>query len=117
MSRGLKISAGLLALLPLVTLAQNFSGSYFEDIADTFNSVVGILLPAFIGLAIIGFAYGLFVYLWGGAEEKEKGKNIMIWGTLAVVILLSIYGIANLLQRITDATGTVDNVPTTLPGL
>lgn len=116
-------SASLLALLPVLTFAQvsgsvSFGGSYFEQIAETFKSVVGTLLPAFIGLAIIGFAYGLFVYLWGGAQDKEKGKSIMIWGALAVIILLSIYGLANLFQSITGATDTTSSgAPTILPGL
>ncbi len=117
MSLRFKISAGLLALAPMVTLAQEFKGDYFEGIASSFNSIIGTLLPAFIGLAIIGFAYGLFIYLKSGAEDKEKGKSIMIWGALAVVILLSIYGLANLFQSITGSEGTVKNAPTELPGL
>ncbi|MCX6712243.1 MAG: hypothetical protein NT041_00950, partial [Candidatus Vogelbacteria bacterium] len=80
-----------------------------------FKTMSGSLLPAFIGLAIIGFAYGIFVYLKGGAEDKEKGKSLMIYGGLAVVVLLSIYGIAGLLQNLTGAIGTIDNAPTTLP--
>jgi ABC-type cobalt transport system substrate-binding protein len=88
--------------------------SYFENIAGSFKSVIATLLPAFIGLVIIGFAYGLFRYLKGGAEEKEQGKNIMIWGGLAVVVLLSIYGIAGLLQRITGANNNATiTIPTT----
>jgi len=97
---------------------MTFNGSYFTGIATSFNSVIALLLPAFIGLVLIGFAYGLFIYVKSGSgEDKEKGKSIMIWGAIAVIVLLSIYGIANLLQSITGATGTVTNAPTTLPGL
>lgn len=112
-----KIGTGLLMLAPMVTLAQTFNSQYFTGIADSFTNIIATLLPAFIGLTIIGFAYGLFKYLWSGAEEKEKGKTIMIWGALAVVILLSIYGLAGLFQNITGATGNVGNVPTVLDGL
>lgn len=118
MSLRTKIGAGLLALSPMVTLAaETFDGEYFEGIAESFKAIVGLLLPAFIGLAIIGFAYGLFVYLKSGAEDKEKGKSIMIWGGLAVVILLSIYGIAGLFQSITGADGNIENAPTLLDNL
>ncbi|MFA5023087.1 MAG: hypothetical protein WC385_00740 [Candidatus Paceibacterota bacterium] len=113
-------SAGLVALLPVFALAQaSFGGqSFFEGIADTFKNVVATLLPAFIGLAIIGFAYGLFVYLKGGAEDKEKGKSIMIWGALAVIILLSIYALANLFQSLLGVeNANIDNAPTTLDDL
>lgn len=98
-------SAGFLALLPVLTFAQSFDGSGYlsgtSGIAETFSKIVKTLLPAMIGLVIIAFAYGLFVYLKGGAEDKEKGKSIMIWGSLAVIILLSIYGIAGLFQKVT----------------
>jgi uncharacterized membrane protein YjfL (UPF0719 family) len=94
---------------------MQFDGGYFEEIANSFAGIVGTLLPAFIGLVLIGFAWGLFIYLKGGAEDKEKGKSIMIWGGLAVVVLLSIYGIAGLFQNITGASGTITNAPTSLP--
>lgn len=119
MSLRSKIATGLLALAPMVTFGVTFQGeNYFKGIAETFTSIIATILPAFIGLAIIGFAYGLFKYLWSGAEDKEKGKTIMIWGALAVVILLSIYGLAGLFQSLTGATddGSI-NAPTDLPGL
>jgi hypothetical protein len=81
-----KIIFSFSAFLPLTTLAA----SYLEGVAQSFKSVIAIALPGFIGLVIIGFAYGLFLYIKGGAEDKEKGKSIIIWGGLAVVVLLSI---------------------------
>jgi len=90
--------------------------SYLNSVATTFKSVINIVLPAFIGLAIIGFAYGIFIYVRGGAEKKEEGKNIIVWGGLAVVVLLSIYGIAGLLQNIFGADGTIVAVPKTYKG-
>ncbi len=87
--------------------------SYFNAVATSFKSVIGVVLPAFVGLAIIGFAYGIFIYVKGGAEKKEEGRSIIVWGGLAVVVLLSIYGIAGLLQNIFGVTGTIVTVPTT----
>lgn len=90
--------------------------NYLEGVMATFKSVVGLALPAFIGLAIIGFAYGIFVYLYGGAEEKEQGKNLIIWGGLAVIVLLSLYALAGLLQDLTGARGRNVDIPTTYKG-
>ncbi|MFA6254081.1 MAG: hypothetical protein WC640_02365 [Candidatus Paceibacterota bacterium] len=117
MSLRVKIGAGLMALLPMTSFALGFNNAYFTNMSVAFKTIIGNLLPAFIGLAIIGFAYGLFVYLKGGAEDKEKGKTLMIWGGLAVVILISIYGIAGLLQDLTGATDTNITPPTTIKGL
>lgn len=90
--------------------------SYIEGVANSFKSVIAIALPGFIGLVIIGFAYGLFVYVRGGAEDKEKGKAIIIWGGLAVIVLLSIYALAGLLQDITGARDRNITIPTTYKG-
>ncbi len=122
MSIRTKIGAGLVALLPMVSLAQIFDSSGYlgggSGLFGTFATIVGILLPAMIGLVVIGFAYGLFIYVKGGAEDQAKGKSVMFWGALAVVILLSIYGIAGLVQDITGAdSGVVAPPPTTLPSL
>jgi amino acid transporter len=108
-----RILTSLVISLPIVTFA---SSGYLEGVANTFKSVVSILLPAFTGLVIIGFAYGLFIYVKGGAKEQEEGKKIMIWGTLAVVILLSIYGITGLLQDLLGVTNQTIEVPTTFKG-
>ena len=114
MSIRTKIGAGLVALLPMVSLAASFDGDYFTGIATSFKGIIDILIPAFIGLVIVGFAYGLFIYVKGGAEDQAKGKSVMFWGAIAVVVLLSIYGIAGLLQDITgaDTAGGTDLVPT-----
>ena len=91
--------------------------SYLNSLATTFKSVIGIILPAFIGLAIIGFAYGIFLYVKSGApSEKDKGRSIITWGGLAIVVLLSLYGITGLLQNIFGADGTIVTVPTTYKG-
>ena len=115
MSLSFKIIAGLSAFLPLVTLAEPGAtyDNYFEGVAATADSVISTLLPAMIGLVIIGFAYGLFVYITGAEADKAKGKSIIVWGGLAVVVLLSIYGIAGLLQNIFGATESNITIPTT----
>lgn len=117
MSLRSKISAGLLAFLPMITLAQQTfdNAGYFNSIATVFRTVVSTLLPAFIGLILLGFFYGLFIYVRGGAEDQAKGKSIMFWGALAIVVALSIYGIAGLLQTITGANQPLSSPPVQLP--
>ncbi|MFA5023086.1 MAG: hypothetical protein WC385_00745 [Candidatus Paceibacterota bacterium] len=109
-----KICVGLIALLPLSTLAAS---GYLESLANSFKTVINIVLPAFVGLAVIGFAYGIFVYLQSGAEDKERGKVLIFWGGLSVIVLLSLYALASLFQQITGATTTTIKVPSTVNGL
>ena len=65
MSLRSKIGAGLLALSPMVTLAAGgaWDGTYFTNITTTFDSVVSALVPIFIGLILLAFFYGLFLYI------------------------------------------------------
>jgi heme/copper-type cytochrome/quinol oxidase subunit 2 len=101
-----KLLASSFALMPILALAQSWGGeTYFTDIAGTISGVINILIPAIMGLVFIGFFWFLYKYVMGSAEDKEKSKVGLFWSVIAIVIMISIYGIANLLQDLTGATG------------
>lgn len=97
------ISGTLAALaLPLVSLAavNNLSdvGSF---IITTINNV---LVPVLFAVAFIVFLWGAFSTFILGAnseEVKEKGKSLMLWGLIGFFVMVSIWGLVNIL------TGTV----------
>ena len=90
--------------LPAVALAQSI-----QTALARFNEILQLLVPILIGVAVLWFFWGIIVYLSGGAEEKEKGKNIMIFGVIALFVMVSIFGIINLLGTTFSITpgGTV----------
>ena len=95
------ITAAALAV-PLVSLAaiNNLSdvGSFI------INSINNILVPVLFAIAFIVFIWGAFTTFIVGANEegvKEEGKNLMLWGLIGFFVMVSVWGLVNIL------TGTV----------
>ena len=51
------------------------------------------------GVALLVFAWGVVEFLWGlssGSENKEQGKQHMLWGIIGLVIMVGAYAIIQL---------------------
>lgn len=60
------------------------------------------IIPFLFGLALLFFVWNAFRYLiLGGAEKdaREKAKNLMLYSVGAFVLMVSIWGIVNLIVR------------------
>lgn len=87
---------------PLSALAATGPGTLGEVIG-TIGDVVGAAVPVIAALALLAFFWGLAMYLFNFGEGKEeiqkKGRNLMVYGILAIFVMVSVFGIAQLLQR------------------
>lgn len=70
------------------------------SILDTFSGLIQTATPVVVALALLGFFWGLAIYIFNAGDEKKKaeGRSIMIWGILALFIMLSVFGIIGALQ-------------------
>jgi hypothetical protein len=94
-----------LALAPMVTLAQaGITTTYVDSIINALSKWISALVPILIALAVVVLFYGIVRYIWGGAEDKEKAKNLLIWGVIALAVMVSIWGLVGLLQSLTGVT-------------
>lgn len=101
-------------LLPVVALAQQFNSSYFTQMANGASQIIATLIPAFMGLGFIAFFWFLFQYVKSVGDDKAKNKNNLLWSVVAIVLMISIYGLAGLVRNIfgaTDNSGSI-NAPT-----
>lgn len=111
----LRAGASLTPFVPMVALAQEFGqiNSFVGRITTFINNT---LIPLIFGIALLVFIWGMFrFFVYGGhnEEEKEKGKSLMVWATVGFVLMVSIWGIVNLLAGGLGFTGeTVNNIPT-----
>ena len=117
MKKSLKLAlgSGAAMMLPLLAMAQ--SGGFYS-IESSLQTVIRILnsyiIPLIIGIAVIYFLAGLIKYVTaGGDEEKRKeARNTMIYGIIAIFVMVSVWGLVNLLRN----SFALDNqVPTDLP--
>ena len=102
----------LLTAAPIVTFAQSgFSptggrfGTLLRNILEFANN---ILIPFIIGIGFLVFVYGMFLYfVVGGADEgkQKQGKSLLIYATLAFVLIIVFWGIVNLLANSTGFGG------------
>ncbi|MDD2657548.1 MAG: hypothetical protein PHD04_02720 [Candidatus Pacebacteria bacterium] len=104
MKKALALTSGVLTAfaVPLVSLAA------VNNISDvgTFiiNTINNIIVPVLFAIAFIVFLYGAFkTFIIGATSEevKEQGKNLMLWGLIGFFVMVSVWGLVNIL------TGTV----------
>ena len=83
-------------LLPLVASAQAADIAGFVQVI--IGVINGVLVPLILAIAFIAFIWGIFRFFIASNEEtKEKGKDLMIYGLIGFVVIISVWGIVNLL--------------------
>ncbi|NCN12177.1 hypothetical protein GW937_02530 [Candidatus Kaiserbacteria bacterium] len=72
------------------------------------------LLPLILAIGFIVFVWGMFLYfILGGAddEKKTKGKSLVIYAIAGFVLILSFWGIVNLIAGGIGGTGDTIELP------
>lgn len=99
-------------LLPMVAAAQ-VEGSEIEGYLNSLIKFINeTIIPFMIAIAVLVFIWGIFQYFILGASDegkREKGKDLMIWGIIGFVLMVSITGIIALFS---GATGLNDTLQT-----
>jgi hypothetical protein len=110
-----------IAFITLGAFAMPFfaSAQDLTSFVRTIGNIVNLLVPIVSTLAIVFFFFGLAKYVLnaGDEEKKAEGKNIMIWGVLAMFVLVTIWGIIAFLQQTVGNTGNVQNINIDLPDI
>ena len=71
--------------------------------ANQVQILIGRVISAVLGvvgsLSLVMFIYGGFTWMMssGNKEKVEKGKNILVWATIGLVIIFSSYAIIRFL--------------------
>ena len=105
MKKALALASGTLVALalPLVSLAQTVSN--ISDAGSVIiNTINYVPVPVLFAIAFIVFLWGAFQTFIVGAnseDAKEDGKNLMLYGLIGFFVMVSIWGLVNIL------TGTV----------
>jgi hypothetical protein len=99
-----KIIAGAILLSPLMTFAA--AGDTVTSVIGRLQGTVGVILPFILSLAVLFFFWGLAKFIMSSGEDKEKGKDIMIWGIIALFVMVSVWGIVALLSDTLGVSGT-----------
>jgi uncharacterized membrane protein len=114
----------ILVFYPIIALAQQFVGppapgtaSGLGLVLDRLADIVGGITPLIVALALLFFFFGLAKYILsaGDEEKKSQGRSIMIWGIIALFVMVSVWGLVRLVQETFDLQNSAGGVPA--PGI
>jgi len=95
---GIYTLALALVVLPGVAFGQfGEVNDFLDDVSSFINST---LIPLVFAIALLLFIWGIFKYfILGGADEetREEGKQLMLWAIVGFVVMVSVFGIVNLI--------------------
>ncbi len=85
-------------LAPLTALAA--PPTDLIGLGDRIAGLADDAIAIIIGIAVVAFLWGVsrVVLYAGDADAKKSGKEIMIYGLIAIFIMVSVWGIINMLR-------------------
>lgn len=106
--------ASILTALTLPSLAFAATASTIQDVLRNVGNIIKVATPIVISLALLGFFWGIALYVFqsGEPEKRKKGLSLMIWGVVALFVMLSVFGIINALQLTLGVGHGTIQVPT-----
>lgn len=100
-----KLVGGIAAFaLPMFAFAQS-SGqptlTGIQTLIQTLGHFISLLLPIVVALALLGFFWGLAKFIFSAGDEgaKDEGRRIMIWGVVALFVMVSVWGLVQFIGQ------------------
>ena len=99
---------------PFVASAQEL-----KDLESSTMSILGSVAPILIGLAVVFFLWQMikFTSLAESDKERAEAKGLMVYSVIAILVMVSIWGIIALLTNIfgLQNTKTITNFEEIVP--
>ncbi len=72
-----------------------------DTLLDTITTDLTLAVPIVVGLGVLFFLWGLALYILSAADETKKaeGRDIMVWGVITLFVMVSVWGLVELLQN------------------
>lgn len=105
-----KVIIAALAFTPALASAQSLGN--LETLLRSVGRLIDIALPIVVAIGLLAFFWGLVKFIFAGEEGKSEGKHLMIWGLVALFVMVSVWG---LVRFIGNALGISQNESITVP--
>ena len=107
-----KVIYAVVSFAPVLAFAQGLG--QLESLVGNIRNLINSILPVLLALGVLYFFWGLITFIRSAGDPKgqEAGKSIMIWGIVALFIMVSVFG---LLNWISGTVGLNNNTAPTLP--
>lgn len=112
MKNFVKVVSGSLWALPFLALAQyDVKPDYFTDLVNSAKLILDRLVIFLVALAVVWFIWNVIRYSIAQDEEKKgEAKMQMVWGIVAIAVIVSIWGLVAILQNVFGVSANSGNV-------
>jgi len=95
------VSASVLSALVFGAAATDLN--FFTGLVTQLQSLVNLLVPLVIAIGLLLFIWGLVQYIVVSGDEAatEEGRRKMVWGVIALFVIVSVWGLVALLGQLT----------------
>ncbi len=86
-----------------VVYAANPSLNYVDSGVGQMGGIVSRAIPVLVALALLFFIWGVVRFISSSGDEKaaEEGKSKMVWGIIALFVIVSVWGLVAFLNDVT----------------
>jgi len=112
------ISIFFLVSVPSAAMAQNNSfdinEGVFQSITDALQEVYNLSAPIALTLVILYLLYGAFLFATSGGnqEQREEAKDMLLYGTVGLILISSLLGLVTIVLNVISVSGGgMPNVP------
>ena len=80
----------------------------FDTGLDKIGSWINKIAMLLIGVAVVVIFWGAIQFLFDVKGKKEEGKELLMWGIIALFIMVSLWGIIGILKKATVGENKVE---------
>lgn len=97
-------------------VSGGYSGSTPKNLYELIMGTIvgGMLRPItylIITLAIVIFLWGVFKFIRAEGDDKQSGRDFMLWGIIGLFVMLSVWGLVNVLRNTFNLNDATINIP------
>ncbi len=88
-------------LVPAAAFAQTLNFEQLNTPITSLSNIINRLIPLIIGAAVLVFLWGVLKYVISGddAEKRADARWFMVWGVVALFVMVSVWGLVRILQN------------------
>ena len=90
--------------VPFIAFAVQNISEVFAIFLGVFDTLVALI----VGFSLIVFIWGVAKYILNAAnpEARSEGRQFMLWGIVALFVVVSVWGLVQVLQETFDVRST-----------
>jgi len=81
----------------------------------TIGCILSPLVYLIIAAAVIMFLWGVFKFIRAEGDDKQAGKEFIVWGLVGLFVMVSVWGLVSILSNTFILNNTSINVPSLTP--